>query len=66
VYFEGFADHDIIICDEKGLGLKGTGNMLEDSLAKSLKLMFRMTPKTFNGHFAVSFEVCPHGQGGGV
>jgi len=34
VYFEGFADHDIIISDEKGLELKGTGNMSDNSLSK--------------------------------
>jgi len=33
-YFEGLADHGIIICDEKGLGLKGTRIMSDDSLSK--------------------------------
>jgi len=34
VRFEGLADQDIIICDEKGLGLKGTENMSDDLLSK--------------------------------
>jgi len=52
VYFEGLANHDIIICDKKGLGLKGTGNMSEDSLSKitqSQTYESRMTPVCFRG-----------------
>jgi len=50
MYFKGLIDHDIIIGDENGLGLKGTGNMSEDSLSKITQSQIqesRMTPVCF-------------------
>jgi len=41
LYFDGIANHDIIICDEKGLGLKERALEIchMTHSAKSLKLM---------------------------
>jgi len=60
MYFEGLADHDIIICDKKGLRLKGTGNMSEDLLSKITQSQThesRMTPLCFGGVAETSLSV---------
>jgi len=46
MYFEGLAYHDIIICDEKGLGLKSTGEIMSDDSYSKITQTYdsRMTP----------------------
>jgi len=62
VYFEGLADHDIIICDEKWLGLKGTGIMSDDSLSKiNQTYESRMTPVCFDGLADHNIIICKRG-----
>jgi len=59
VYVEG---HDIIFCDEKGLGLKGARNMSDDSLSKIAQTHEpRMIPVCFGGLADHNIVICERG-----